>query len=67
MGCISNTITCKSVIGAKSMDTKQALIGKIKNLLLVEDINLDFLKKLEEDELKTLIAVIRDRIENQKQ
>jgi hypothetical protein len=47
------------------MDTKQALIVKIKNLLMAEDISFDFLKKLEESELKTLIASIRGRIENQ--
>lgn len=47
------------------MDTKQGLIEKIKTLLVTEDIDLDFLKKLEESELKTLIASMRSRLENQ--
>ena len=49
------------------MDSKLTFITTIRNLLSVDDVNLDFLNKLAEDELKTLIAVIRDRIENQKQ
>jgi hypothetical protein len=49
------------------MDRKKNLITTIRNLLSVDDVNLDFLNKLAEDELKTLIAVIRDRIESQKQ
>jgi len=48
------------------MDTKQELTEAIKKLLLAEDIGLDFLNKLEESELKTLIASIRHRLENQK-
>jgi hypothetical protein len=49
------------------MDSKMTLIKTIKNLLSAEDVSLDFLNKLGDDELKTLIAVIRDRIERQKQ
>ena len=47
------------------MGTKQELIEAIKRLLLAEDMGLDFLNKLEESELKTLIASIRHRLENQ--
>ena len=49
------------------MDTKQRLIKSIKELLSVEDVNLDFLNKLQEDELKVLIVSIRDRVDNQNQ
>jgi hypothetical protein len=49
------------------MDRKQSLITTIRNLLSIDDMNLSFLSKLEEDELKTLAAVIRERIECQKQ
>ena len=37
------------------MNTKQELIEAIKRLLSAEDMGLDFLSKLEENELKTLI------------
>ena len=47
------------------MGTKQELIETIKRLLLADDMGLDFLDKLEESELKTLIASIRHRLENQ--
>ena len=47
------------------MNTKQELIENFKRLLLEEDASLDFLNKLEESELKTLIASIRHRLENQ--
>ncbi len=49
------------------MDIKQKLIKTIKELLSAEDVNLDFLNKLEESELKTLTASIRDSLENQNQ
>jgi len=45
------------------MDTKQELIETIKRLLLAKDVDLDFLNKLEENELKTLIILISDRSE----
>ena len=48
------------------MDTKQKLIEVIKKLLSADDMGLDFLNKLEESELKTLIASIRHRLEDQK-
>jgi hypothetical protein len=48
------------------MDTRQELIEAVKKLLLAEDMGLDFLNKLEESELKTLIASIRHRLGNQK-
>ena len=49
------------------MNTKQELIETIKRLLVAEDVDLDFLNKLEENELKTLIVSISDRLEKQKQ
>ena len=49
------------------MNTKQKLIKNLKRLLLEDEASLDFLNKLEESELKTLIALIRHRLENQKQ
>jgi len=49
------------------MYIKQKLIKIIKKLLSAEDANLDFLNKLQEDELKVLVASIRDRLENQNQ
>jgi len=48
------------------MDKRQELIEALKKLLSAEDMGLDFLNKLEESELKTLIASIRHRLENQK-
>lgn len=47
------------------MDPKQELIETIKRLLLAKDVDLDFLYKLEENELKTLIVLISDRSEKQ--
>ncbi len=47
------------------VNTKQELIENLKRLLLEDDASLDFLNKLEESELKTLIASIRHRLENQ--
>jgi hypothetical protein len=47
------------------MDTKQSLIENIKRLLSADDMGFEFLNKLEESELKTLIASIRHRLENQ--
>lgn len=38
------------------MDEKQELIEAIKRLLFADDMGLDFLTKLEESELKTLIS-----------
>ena len=49
------------------MDPKKELIETIKRLLLAEDVDLDFLNKLEENELRTLIVSISDRSEKQKQ
>lgn len=49
------------------MNTKQELIETIKRLLSVEDVDLDFLNKLDENELKTLIILISDRSEKQQQ
>jgi len=49
------------------MDTKQELIETIKRLLLAKGADLDFLNKLKENELKTLIILISDRSEKQKQ
>ena len=49
------------------MNTKQELIENLKRLLLEDDTSLYFLNKLEESELKTLIASIRHRLENQKE
>ena len=63
---ISNTITHNSLTGAVLMNTKQELIEAIKRLLSAEDMGLDFLSKLEENELKTLIASISYRLEDQK-
>jgi len=48
------------------MDTKQELIETIKRLLLVDDMCFEFLNKLEESELKTLIVSISDRLEIKK-
>jgi len=48
------------------MDKKQKLIENIKKLLIAEDMGLDFLNKLEEKELKILIASIGHRLEEQK-
>ena len=62
---IFNTITHKSLAKIMLMDTKQELIETIKRLLLAEDVDLDFLNKLEENELKTLIVSISDRSEKQ--
>jgi len=45
------------------MDTKQELIETIKRLLLADDVDIDFLYKLDESELKTLIVLISDRSE----
>ena len=47
------------------MDTKEELIETTKRLLSAEDMGLDFLNKLEESELKILIASIRHRLEGQ--
>lgn len=47
------------------MDKKQELIETIKRLLLPKDVALDFLYKLGENELKTLIVSITDRLEKQ--
>ena len=47
------------------MDTKQEFIEIIKGLLSADDMGLDFLNRNEESELKTLIASIRHRLENQ--
>jgi hypothetical protein len=49
------------------MNTKKKLIKTTKKLLSAEDLNLDFLIKLQEDELKVLVASIRDRLDNQEQ
>jgi len=49
------------------MNTKQELIETIKRLLSAEDIDLEFLNKLEENELRTLIVSISDRSEKQQQ
>ena len=48
------------------MDAKKELIETIKRLLSAEDMGLDFLAKLEKDELKKLIASIRNRLEDLK-
>ena len=48
------------------MDTKKELIETIKRLLSAEDMGLDFLNKLEEKELKILIASINHRLEGLK-
>jgi hypothetical protein len=48
------------------MDAKKELIETIKRLLSAEDMGLDFLNKLEEKELKILIASINHRLEPQK-
>jgi len=48
------------------MTTKQKLIENIKKLLIAEDMGLDFLNKLEEKELKILIASINHRLEGLK-
>jgi len=40
------------------------LVRTIKKLLSAEEIDLDFLKKLQEDELKSLVVSIRDRLDN---
>jgi hypothetical protein len=48
------------------MTPKQELIETIKRLLSAEDMGLDFLNKLEEKELKILIASINHRLEPQK-
>ena len=48
------------------MDAKKELIETIKRLLSAEDMGLDFLIKLEKDELKKLIASIRNRLEDLK-
>ena len=48
------------------MKSKQKLIETIKRLLSAEDMGLDFLNKLEEKELKILIASIRNRLEDLK-
>jgi len=62
-----NIIIRKSLTEAMLMDTKQELMETIKSLLLANDIGLEFLNKLEESELKTLIISISDRLEKQKQ
>ena len=49
------------------MNTKRELIENLKRLLLEDGATFDFLNKLEESELKTLIASIRHRLENRKQ
>jgi len=49
------------------MTPKQELIETIKRLLFAEDVDLNFLNKLEENELKTLIVSISDRSEKQQQ
>ncbi len=41
--------------------TKEELIGKIKEILKT-DSDLDFLVRLQKEELETLIACIRDRV-----
>jgi len=48
------------------MSIKQELIENLKRLLSEDEATLDFLNKLEESELKTLIASIRHRLGNQK-
>jgi len=48
------------------MKSKQKLIETIKRLLSAEDMGLDFLMKLEESELKTLLASISHKLEGQK-
>ena len=48
------------------MDFKKELIETIKRLLSAEDMGLDFLNKLEESELKTLIASISHKMEDLK-
>jgi len=48
------------------MTPKQELIETIQRLLSAEDMGLDFLNKLEEKELKILIASINHRLEPQK-
>lgn len=48
------------------MNTKEELIETVKRLLSAEDMGLDFLNKLEESELKILIASISHRLEDQK-
>ena len=48
------------------MKPKQELIETIKRLLSAEDMGLDFLTKIEKDELKKLIASIRNRLEDLK-
>ena len=49
------------------MTPKQELIETIKRLLFAEDVDLNFLNKLGENELKTLIVSISDRSEKQQQ
>ena len=44
--------------------TKEELIEILKRVLKT-DTDIDFLLKLDESELETLVAVIRDRIEGQ--
>jgi hypothetical protein len=46
------------------MDKKEELIETVKRLLAAEDMGLDFLHKLEENELKVLIASISHRLED---
>ena len=41
--------------------TKEQIIKKIRELLKT-DVDLDFLLKLEKDEIETLIACMRDRV-----
>lgn len=48
------------------MDKKEELIETVKRLLCAADMGLDFLCKLEESELKILIASISHRLEDQK-
>lgn len=48
------------------MNTKQELIENLKRLLFEDEASFDFLNKLEESELKNLIASIRNRLENQR-
>ncbi len=44
---------------------KDALVDLLKKILQT-NVNLDFLSELEQKDLKTLIAVIRDRIDQEK-
>lgn len=48
------------------MNAKQELIENLKRLLFEDEASFDFLNKLEESELKNLIASIRNRLEDQR-